>query len=130
MNLFQKIVSVDYSSFDLSTVEQLVFIKLSYAVQLNYGLSSKALCGSCSCSKPTLHLCLSKLESLGFIFITRSPGLSNIYEINVSFVDSILPEHVKSQIETASISKDFNQIPEPKKLTKNQRKRLSKRNRW
>jgi hypothetical protein len=127
MNLFQKIVSIDYSLFDLSTVDQLVFIKLSYAAQLNYGLSSKALCGSCACSKPTLHLCLSKLESLGFIFITRSPGLSNIYEINVSFIDSILPEHVKSQIEVASVVEEFKHIPEIKKLTKNQRKRLSKR---
>lgn len=129
MHFFEKILFIDYSSYGFSSVEQLVFIKIAHSVFNKGKPTSSDLCASCACSKPTLHLSISRLEELGFITVARSIGCINVYSLDYSYIDSILPEHVNKMIELNKQIDDFNSpIPDLPKLTKNQRKRLNNKN--
>jgi len=158
MTPFEKILYIDYTSFGLSSIDQLIFIKLAHSLSLevSLGFSSKSLCNSCACSKPTLHLSLSKLEDLGFISISRVPGFTNIYSLNSVFIETLVPANLKAHLsfideekkiedslkDLSSYDEDYwaNLENEGKKeireydllkehvpLTKNQRKRRSKK---
>jgi len=127
MNFFEKILSIDYTGFGLSSIEQLLFIKIAYSIADGLDVSAKSLCASCGCSKPTLHLSISKLESLRFIVVSRSPGSSNRYSVNDGLVDSLLPEHVVARIALNKLVDDFNAPIDVPRLTKGQRKRLNRR---
>ncbi len=124
MDFFEKILSIDYTDSGLSSIEQLVFIKIACRVTHGLDISAKALCLSCGCSKPTLHLAISKLEDLRFIVVARSPGSSNHYSVNNDLVDSLLPDYVKASIAMKKTIEDFDSPVPELKLTKNQRKRL------
>jgi len=112
VNFFEKILSIDYTSSCLSSIEQLIFIKISYNSHFSLDVSAKALCDSCGCSKPTLHLSISRLELLNFITVVRSPGLSNKYFVNTSFVNSLFSDFVKAKVDLDSKIDEWNSFEE------------------
>ena len=126
MNFFQNLLCVNYSSHGLSSIEQLIFIKIAYGTFYNTNLTSKHLCDSCGCSKPTLHLSISNLEKLDLIGVVRKSGFPNIYSLGNSYIISSLSSEVSLN---ESLHKVFKGSPLPiltKNKSKNQRKRSKK----
>jgi len=127
MHFFEKLLSIDCSKLDLSSIEQLVFIKISY--YCFYGLSPTLpfLAKSCGCSKPTLLLSISKLEGLGILIVFRSKGVSNSYSLNDERIKSLIHPELAGWISHNRMVQEFNEpTVQAKANNKNKNKRKRK----
>ena len=136
---FGNIVCIDYSAIGLKPVEQLVFLKLSYALSDDLfdsvTFSINYICELCNCTKPTVISSLAKLESLGLISIQKTPGSNNSYSLNKPYVESLFrfeTEQANWLGETLEDLFEPDSIPKQKikpQVNKNKRKRDRKRKR-